>query len=136
MRKSRVDHARQKAWKAFSEWIRRKDADHNGYASCVTCGLRTHWKELHAGHFLPRARGNGLFFSERNVFPQCHYCNINLGGNLDAYKRYIELKQGPTAIDELRNLSHKIVKLTEQDFIEILEKYTEKIKALEKKRAS
>ena len=37
--------------KVFSEYIRKRDTDKNGYGLCCTCAKRLHYKEGHAGHF-------------------------------------------------------------------------------------
>lgn len=39
---------KSKLWKIISEYIRRKYADSEEIASCVTCGDSKHWKELQA----------------------------------------------------------------------------------------
>ena len=38
----------------FSQYIRRKNADHLGRVKCFTCGVEKHWKEQQAGHFQSR----------------------------------------------------------------------------------
>lgn len=69
------------AWKLMSEWIRRKDANSNGFNYCYTCGTRRHYKELQAGHF----KHDRLDLDERNLKPQCPRCNRFLSGALDVY---------------------------------------------------
>ena len=69
-----------KAWKLFSEWVRRKDIIGNRpyeeCALCVSCGKLDEWKKLQAGHFIPKSHGLVYYFHEKNVHPQCDYCNI------------------------------------------------------------
>ena len=90
----------KKAWKLFSELVRR-----NGIISpippdevycvvCYTCGKPMKWKDAHAGHFLH----GRLDFDSRNVHPQCPKCNTFLHGNLGVYaekliEEGIDLKQ-------------------------------------------
>jgi hypothetical protein len=72
---------KRELWKVFSEYIRRKDADHSGYVSCVSCGKTDHWREMDCGHYLRNSErnkqlgGNELWYDTRNFAPQCHYCN-------------------------------------------------------------
>jgi hypothetical protein len=69
------------AWKLMSEWIRRKDANLDGFVECYTCGCWKHWKEMNAGHFKHDKRD----FDERNVKCQCVTCNKYYSGRLDVY---------------------------------------------------
>jgi 5-methylcytosine-specific restriction endonuclease McrA len=123
--------AKDLAWKATSLYIRKKFADHLGYVSCVTCGLTKHYKELHAGHFVPQAQGDACRFIEENIHPQCYRCNVNLGGNGPEYNAYMLDMYGQEKIDELRALSKTTVKLTINDLNEIKEDFTIALHGLE-----
>ena len=65
----------------MSEWIRRKDANLDGYVECYTCASIKNWKEMNAGHF----KHDKLDFDERNLKPQCVTCNKYYSGRLDIY---------------------------------------------------
>ena len=65
------------AW--FSKYIRLRDAYHNGYVSCVTCGKAKHWKEMHCGHFVTREK-LATRFHEKNSHAQCESCNCFKSG--------------------------------------------------------
>ena len=54
----------------FSQYIRRSNADNNGYCTCVTCNKTFHWKEIQAGHFMSR-KHYSTRWDERNVKTQC-----------------------------------------------------------------
>lgn len=41
------------AW--FSRWIRLSYSDAKGYATCISCEARLHWKEMHNCHFIKRS---------------------------------------------------------------------------------
>jgi len=58
----------------FSQYIRLKYADKNGYCICATCGHKFHWKDIDCGHYIGRNHKNTRF-DERNVRPQCKSCN-------------------------------------------------------------
>lgn len=119
--RSRRKNLKDKLWKLTSEYIRRKNADDNGYAMCVTCGHRAHYKSLQAGHFIPQAQGDAVRYDLRNIAPQCYRCNINLGGNGPEYYPYMEKTYGKEVIDELRYLSNQTVKFSLQDLEEMIE---------------
>jgi len=58
----------------FSKYILHKNADRDGYVTCITCGKRAPIAQMDAGHFIGR-RIQVLRYDERNVHPQCRYCN-------------------------------------------------------------
>jgi len=71
----------KKAWSLMSEWIRRKDANPDGYVECYTCRRIKHYKETNAGHY----KHDKLDFDERNLKVQCVKCNQHNSGELDLY---------------------------------------------------
>lgn len=121
-KRSTKQKLKDKAWKAFSLWVRMRNAEHNGFTKCVTCGIEKHFSELQAGHFIP-GRGNSILFDERGVHPQCYRCNINLKGNWDAYYLFMKNEYGLDVVDDLIALKRKIVIFNEEDFQKIIDKY-------------
>ena len=59
----------------FSQYIRRRNADHLGRVKCFTCGVEKHWKEQQAGHFQSRSH-HSTRWDEVNVQVQCPKCNL------------------------------------------------------------
>ena len=109
-KKPTVSGLKKKCWSLFSEFVRRKHADFEGFASCVTCGRRYEWKKLQAGH-LVSGRGNSILFDERGVYPQCYGCNVGKRGAVLEYVDFMVRTHGKTKgealIEELRTLSKK-----------------------------
>ena len=71
--------ASRKTWikkldKIFSEYIRKRDSDANGFGKCCTCNKKLHYKDAHAGHFMSR-RHYATRWDPENVAMQCSYCN-------------------------------------------------------------
>ena len=128
MGKMKLSTAKKRAWKAFSEYIRRSHADDNGYVSCVTCGTTRQWNDgIDAGHFLPKSRGSSIYFVVENVHPQCKRCNLMEGGNFENYYPYMLEMYGEAGIEELRQLSKKTVKYSVQDYLDIESEYKDKL---------
>lgn len=127
LRKVSLTKTKAAAWKAFSLWVRMEAADFDGYARCITCMAKKHYKELQAGHFIP-GRNNAVLFSEEGVHPQCYGCNIGKGGNWPSYYEWMKKMYGLEVIDELIRKSHETVKYTAQDYLDIEKLYKEKIK--------
>ena len=119
---------KNKLWKIVSEYIRRRDADENGYVDCCTCGKTYHWTKIQAGHFIAAAQGNATRWDERNIHSQCMRCNLNLGGNGAEYYPFMVNKYGEDFVNELR--SRPMVKLSDSDYLKLIEEYSEKLARL------
>lgn len=121
---------KKKAWKACSLYSRQKDADEDGYVVCCTCTRINHWKDMDAGHFIPKSRGNAVYFQENNIHAQCKGCNISEGGRFEDYYPYMVNRYGQDTVDELVRLSKTIVKLTMQDLKDIECYYKQRLEEL------
>lgn len=131
--KVKVSKLKDKVWREFSIYIRRKYADWKGDVQCVTCltWLREYeykgvtlpgWKQAQAGHFIP-GRHNSILFDERHVFPQCARCNVFLHGNLISYYPFMLKTQGQKVIDELKKLDKINKQFTTTELEALLTKY-------------
>lgn len=121
---------KEKAWKAFSQFIRLRDSS-NGYAKCCTCERVDEWKYLQAGHFVA-GRNNSILFREDNCHAQCVGCNF-FGRNSRSYGNYYEFmkaKYGLQTIDDLILLSNRETIYKQWDYEEIESKYKQKAKDL------
>ncbi len=123
------------AWKLFSEWIRRRYADHRGFVRCVTCGAVKHWKCGDAGHFLP-GRNNSILFDERGVHFQCKQCNghFRVGTTVPdvdkKYKEFMLKEYGPEVVKELRRNKTKTKKFSRQELENLIAELKQKISTL------
>jgi len=120
-KKPSISTLKKKLWKLTSEYVRRSASDSNGIAECVTCGARKDWRELQAGHFIPKALGTAIYFDLRNIHTQCYRCNINLGSNGPEYFRFMQERYGDEVIEDLRALSRTTLKLYASDYEEMIE---------------
>jgi len=119
-----IPSLRNKLWSIVSEVVRRGSADDQGYVTCVTCNKSLHWKEAHAGHFIPRARGIACYFECRNIHPQCPGCNF-FGGEMVKirYSQWMTRMYGQDEVDRLIALAATTVHLTRADYDEKIEHY-------------
>lgn len=123
MRKSRTKSlAMKKADKYFSEYIRLRDADHMGYAECITCGKRAHISEMDAGHFIDRSH-KATRYNEQNVNAQCRTCNRFQSGRQFEHGIAIDLKYGTGTANELLQESKQIFKGNQTFYEEQARKY-------------
>jgi len=109
----------------FSQYIRRSNADNNGYCTCVTCNKTFHWKEIQAGHFMSR-KHYSIRWDERNVKPQCVACNVYRAGEQYKYSLFL----GSEVANVLYLQSKEIVKFTNYELEDMINDYSDKLKKL------
>ena len=115
--------------KVFSIYIRRRDADENGQVKCCTCPAVAHWKQMDAGHFMPR--GNlSVRYDEKNSHPQCRLCNGTLCGKPSEYSKFIIDQYGPEELERLLTLRHQTVGLMQYEIDGLERKFKAKLKLL------
>ena len=118
-KKSSISRLKHKLWANFSLYIRTRDN-----FTCFTCGRKGEGSGIHAGHFISKSVGGiALYFHEDNVHAQCYNCNINLSGNQWEYGQRL----GKEKVDELMKLKEHITKWSEQDYLEKIKFYGDKI---------
>ena len=119
-----LGNLKKKAWEHCSIVVRQMYADHRGMIECVTCRKELHWKEAHAGHFVPRARGIAVYFECRNIHPQCPGCNF-FGGEMAKikYTQWMITMYGEDEVDRLLRLANSSTKRTRIDYEELIEHY-------------
>lgn len=132
-KKTGKQKAKEKAWAAFSRYIRTRDClrfrNSLDEGVCVTCKREYPFKHLQAGHFIS-GRGNAVLFDERIVYSQCSGCNVHLRGNYVEYFVFMEQEWGRDMIDEFRALKHQTKIYKEFDYLRIEQEYTERTQAL------
>lgn len=114
----------------FSQYIRRRNADHLGRVKCFTCGVEKHWKEQQAGHFQSRSH-HSTRWDEVNVQVQCVKCNLFRQGEQYKFGLYLDQRFGDGKAEELENRAKTIVKLNRVDYEEAIERYKQKIRELD-----
>jgi hypothetical protein len=124
-----ISGLKKKAWKLFSEWIRRRDANFRGYVRCYTCKKVYHWKRIQAGHYVSRQH-NSLFFSTKNVKPQCFSCNIWRYGNSDEFALALKKEYGEHILEELNKEKKKTKQFTVKELEDIINATKWKIQGL------
>lgn len=105
----------------FSQYIRKRLAK-NAQVECVTCGVKKHWKEVDAGHFVSR-RHYATRWNQQNVHVQCKSCNGFHAGQNYLMGKYIDRTYGAGTADELIMMSRKIKKFSDEDLEELISYY-------------
>ena len=113
----------------FSLYIRLRYSDHNGYASCYTCGVVKFYKDLQCGHFQSR-KHLATRFDETNCQVQCPSCNVFKYGEQYLFGK----KLGKEVADLLLAKTRERVKLTRSDYKEMIIYYKELVNNLKKEK--
>jgi hypothetical protein len=123
MKKLTLSKAKKKAWKAFSLYIRMKDATEDRTVNiCYTCGEFKDIKKMNAGHGIG-GRNNAILFEERIVRPQCIGCNLWGRGQYQIFTRQLIDELGLEVYDQIVTQSRVPVKYSVTQLLEIEEKY-------------
>jgi len=110
--KTKRSTIKKRLWSLVSKYIRTKASDDFGYVTCVTCGVKRFWNDgIDAGHFIPKSRGDAIYFVEENIHCQCKRCNLMEGGNFEHYYPFMIATYGKEKVEELIVLSRTTVKL-------------------------
>jgi hypothetical protein len=125
-----ISKLKKKLDKIFSEFIRKRNADHLGFITCFTCGVKKHWKEQQAGHFQSRSH-HSTRWDEVNVQVQCVKCNMFRQGEQYKFGLYLDERYGKGTAEELENRAKTIVKINRVDYEEAITRYKQKIKDLD-----
>ena len=126
-----IKSLKKTCWKWFSLYRRLLYADKNGMVRCVTCGVRKHYKEIQASHFVD-GRGNAVLFNEDLVYPACYRCNVCLHGNKVKYTLFMLTKHSPEEIKYFESLRYKVRKFTVAELEEKIKVYKAEVKRLKK----
>jgi len=114
----------------FSQYIRRRYADKNGLAQCVTCGKKDHWKKLQAGHFISR-KHYSTRWDETNVQVQCAGCNVFRYGEAYLFSLWLDTNIGEGTSMSLLEQSKRIAKISSYELSELIIKYENILKELQ-----
>ena len=124
---------KKKVWKVFSQYIRLKYADKDGFVTCYTCGKRLFWKKAQAGHAIG-GRTNSVLFDEDLVRPQCYRCNVVLNGNYNKFSLKLIKENGLDWWEKKLRDSTKVKKYSIEDLESLYKYYSEKVKKLKKQK--
>lgn len=117
----------------FSEYIRLRDADNNGYIRCISCGKIVFWKDTDNGHFINR-KHMSLRFSETNCNAQCRACNRFDEGNMTGYNQGMIKKYGQQTVDLLILAKKQVNKISDAEYQILVAHYQQKVKEIKQQK--
>ena len=121
--------------KVFSQWVRRKDADHRGYVECFTCGVVKHWKMMDAGHFQSRAKYSTRWMYDPdegmvNIMPQCRRCNAFRSGEQYIFARKLDAIYGEGTAERIEQASNQTRKYSVEELEALIDVYNRRLRKL------
>lgn len=106
----------------FSVYVRTREIDAQGNATCFTCGVKKPWKEQQNSHFYSRTFLS-LRWDEVNCQVGCYACNIHLKGNLAAFAVNLTRKYGTDILEKLAQRRVEIRQMNRLEYNKLIEKY-------------
>jgi len=129
MRKSKSkNHAKRKADRYFSKYIRERDTDHRGIGHCVTCGKAVSIKNAHAGHFMSR-RYEATRYDPKNCALQCVSCNTFNQGRQFKFGKAIDDRWGEGTANKLEQKSKMKCHRKKYDYEYLAKEFKEKLES-------
>lgn len=116
----------------YSKYIRLSKLTNGSNNICVCCGKEENWKKMQNGHYCSRTHYNTRWM-DMNCHPCCIGCNVFKSGNYPEYTRYMLEVYGAEALKELIAESKKIIKISNYEIEEQIEKYTKIVNELMEK---
>lgn len=124
--------SKQTVDRIFSEYIRRRDSDQNGYIRCISCGKIVHWKESDCGHYINR-KHSSTRYDENNCNAQCRSCNRFDEGNIQGYRKGLIQKYGEYETELLEIKKHNHCKLGQFELNALGAEYRNKLSEIKLK---
>ncbi len=106
-------------------------ADLSGFAECITCGRKHHYKLMDAGHFIERTH-KGTKFDPNNCWPQCKYCNRHRHGAHSDYRQALVKKIGKQMVEYMEANKRQTPALWKEKLIDIILRSRARIKELKR----
>lgn len=117
----------------FSEYIRLRDSNNEGYVQCISCGNVHYWKDVDCGHYINRKHMNTRF-NEKNCNGQCRSCNRFDEGNASGYTLGLIQKYGKDIIDILNIAKNQTQKHTKAELEILIDHYKKEVKKLKNEK--
>ena len=133
MKKPTVSSQKKKLDRIFSEYIRQRDSDENGYVRCYCCGKILRWQESQNMHFIPRQH-TALRYNEINCHAGCVKCNYYNNGNIEAYAVHLKKDYGEDIVERLLITKSQSTKISNAEYEIMINKYNELVKEIKTKR--
>jgi len=121
---------RSKCLKAAQLLARLAVANDSGYATCASCGVIHHYKNMDGGHFIPKGSSSYWSLEMENLHPQCKGCNgfgMKFGIAAQQYTVYMVDMYGQDFVDNMFATKGLPKKIYKAEYEEMLKEFNELI---------
>lgn len=119
--------------KAFSLFIRLRDASPGGVFRCISCGRILPFAQADCGHYINR-KHMSTRFDEMNCNAQCRSCNRFDEGNIQGYRQGLIRKYGERNVILLEAKKHQTRKYSDFEIKELTKYYKKEAGQLKKEK--
>jgi hypothetical protein len=117
-----LSQAKKTADKWFSLYIRLRDSNPNGTATCITCDKVDEWRTFDCGHFQSR-RYLSTRYEEMNAHSQCVGCNQWGSGEQYKHGLAIDMLYGEGTAQELEQKARSLTKMNKNEVMELAREF-------------
>ena len=117
--------------RVYSRWLRLANMGKDLKCDCYTCGARVMWTKAQCGHMISRSH-LGLRWEPINTKVQCAGCNIGLHGNIEEFRKRLDLER-PGTSEWLTDTSREVYSPTKDELKQKLFEYQQRLRLVETK---
>jgi hypothetical protein len=127
-----LSKAKKKLDTVFSQFIRLRGCNEEGWGNCWTCDRLRHWKEVDCGHFITRAKMSTRWM-ETNCQFQCKQCNMN-GGQQYIFSKKLDEFHGEGTAEAILIASNRTRKFSVHELEEMYQYYKNRVDEIKESR--
>ena len=128
-----ISKLKAKLDKVFSQFVRLRDSDDEGFGRCITCSKSVFYKASDAGHFISRTY-LATRFDPRNVNLQCKGCNGFRAGEQYKHGIAINAMYGDDTADKLWEQARTSTKWDRAMYAEAINHFQQSVQRLREQK--
>ena len=128
-----LSKAKKKLDTIFSQFIRLRGSNDEGYGHCFTCDRLKHWKEVHCGHFMSRSKLSTRWM-ETNCQFQCAKCNLYGAGEQFIFASKLDEFHGKGTAEAILIASNRTRKFSVHELEEMYQYYKKRVDEIKESR--
>lgn len=127
-----LSKAKKKLDTVFSQFIRLRGCNDEGYGNCWTCDRLSHWTKVDCGHFITRGKLSTRWM-ETNCQFQCKQCNMN-GGQQYVFSKKLDEFHGAGTAEAILIISNRTRKFSVHELEEMYQYYKNRVDEIKESR--
>lgn len=132
LNKKTIPQLQATLWDIFARWVKLNWSEDGAFCNCFTCNktIEIGSRDCQAGHFIPRTYAPTKF-DERNVRPQCSYCNEHRHGAHVEFRENLINEIGLDQVQEIETRCRQRWKWDKQELIDQIKYYRDEVKNMD-----